>query len=224
MAAISLQGGPDGPTFLGLTPTQPRKLAVTEADVQRWHHALLSNDGRSLRERLWRQRRWASSVMADLQLGHDGQRITIPIRTATGELAGVLRYRLHGSGAKMLAAPGTRLGLIPHPAREQSAEILLVEGPGDMIAARTRGWSAIAVAGARAWQSEWAPLLATRAVTVLMDCDRDGRAAAERIAADLRPLAAVRIRDLAPRRDDGYDLTDWLLAQPLRRSHTCARS
>jgi hypothetical protein len=38
----------------------------------------------------------------------------------------------------MLAALGSRMGLIPHPTGETSERILLVEGPPDMIAARSR--------------------------------------------------------------------------------------
>jgi hypothetical protein len=40
-----------------------------------------------------------------------------------------------------------------------------------------------------------------------MDADAQGRAAAQRIAAD---LPNAEIVDLAPDRDDGYDLSDWL--------------
>ncbi len=204
---------------------RPSALLATDADVQRWHQALFSKHGRLLRERLGRERGWSGSVMAELELGHDGQRITIPIRDGHRELTGVLRYRLPGaSGPKMLAVPGSRLGLIPHPAHERSNHILLVEGPPDMLAARTRGWPAIAVPGAHAWRAEWAPLLSTRAVTVLMDSDAPGRSAAQRIAADLRSLTAVRVRDLAPTRSDGYDLTDWLLAQTPNRSQRCTSS
>ena len=111
----------------------------------------------------------------------------------------------------MLAVPGTHLGLIPHPAAEPSEWIILVEGPPDMISARSCGLPAIAVPGDCAWEAQWARLLARRRVSVVMDSDHAGRVAAERIAVDLR-AAGVRgsIIDLAPRRDDGYDLTDWL--------------
>jgi hypothetical protein len=48
-------------------------------------------------------------------------------------------------------------------------------------------------------------------VTVVMDCDRQGREAAARIAEDPKATAAaVAIADVDPSRDDGYDLTDWL--------------
>jgi hypothetical protein len=107
--------------------------------------------------------------------------------------------------------PGSRLGLVPHPRAEASRQILLVEGPPDMIAARSRGLPAIAVPGDHSWQPQWAQLLAGRDITIVMDADAQGRAAARRITDDLITYATPHIVDLAPHRDDGYDLTDWLL-------------
>ena len=120
---------------------------------------------------------------------------------------------------------GTRLGLIPHPCTESSRWVVLVEGPPDMISARSRGLPAIAVPGDDAWEAEWARLLVGRHVSVVFDCDRAGREAAARIAADLK-AAGVRgsIVDLARARADGYDLTEWLAereslgVQELRRA------
>jgi len=148
----------------------------------------------------------------------------------------VLRYqpwRTHGP--KMLAVRGTRLGLIPHPSRESAAHVVLVEGPADMIAARSNGIAAIAVSGTYAWRAEWASLFAGRRVTVVMDCDRPGREAASRIASDLSASSDVRVLDLDPAREDGYDLTDALLTRAhsslgspalasLERAHATARS
>ena len=80
-----------------------------------------------------------------------------------------------------------------------------------MISARSRGLPAIAVPGDHAWEPEWAQLLAGRRVSVVMDCDHAGREAARRIAGDLRDAGAHgSIIDLAPGREDGCDLTDWL--------------
>jgi DNA primase len=111
----------------------------------------------------------------------------------------------------MLAVRGTQLGLILHPAAEPSSWVVLVEGPPDMITARSQGLPAVAVPGDDAWEPEWAHLLRDRHVSVVLDCDRTGREAAARIAGDLK-AAGVRgsIVDLAPDRHDGYDLTDWL--------------
>jgi hypothetical protein len=48
---------------------------------------------------------------------------------------------------------------------------------------------------------------------IIMDADPPGRAAAQRIAHDLTPHAETTTIDLAPDRNDGYDLTDWILAE-----------
>jgi hypothetical protein len=185
-------------------------LRVTEQDIARWHTALSRRP--CLVERLADECGWRYQAMRTLELGVDRGRITIPIRNARGDLRGLLRYQPDPTDRpKMLAVTGTRLGLIPHPAAETSTHILLVEGPPDMIAARSRGLAAIAVPGDHAWQPAWARLLAGREVQIVMDADRQGRAAAERIAHDLADLSQLRIVDLAPLRADGYDLTDWLL-------------
>ncbi len=80
-----------------------------------------------------------------------------------------------------------------------------------MISARSHGLPAIAVPGDDAWEPGWARLFAGRQVSVALDCDRAGRHAAARIAADLK-AAGMRgsIVDLARGRTDGYDLTEWL--------------
>ncbi|HEY2653454.1 MAG TPA: toprim domain-containing protein, partial [Solirubrobacteraceae bacterium] len=191
-------------------------LEATDADVARWQSSLSRRPALILR--LAQEREWRYGVICELEVGLDaGGRLTIPIRTETCELQGVLRYqpwRTHGP--KMLAVRGTRLGLIPHPAREPAPHVILVEGPADMIAARSTGLAAIAVSGTYAWRSEWAPALAGRRVTVVMDCDRPGREAARRIASDLAPSSHVTVLDLDPARTDGYDLTDALLDQEHR--------
>jgi hypothetical protein len=101
--------------------------------------------------------------------------------------------------------------LRPHPATEASAMIILVEGPSDLAAARSRGLPAVAISGERGWGPECAGLLAGRFVTVLMSAHPAGRATARRIAEDLDSVAAaVSVGDLAPGREDGYTLNQWL--------------
>ena len=122
---------------------------------------------------------WSRATLLELGCGWERGRVTIPIREGDGGLRGVLRYApSHDRAPKMLAARGTRLGLIPHPAAEPSTWVVLVEGPPDMISARSRGLPAIAVPGDDAWEPEWARLLAGRHVSVVFDCDRAGRDAA----------------------------------------------
>jgi DNA primase len=147
-------------------------------------------------------------------LGFDRGRVIFPVRDGDGRLEGVLRYApTHENAPKMLAVAGSTLGFLPHPAADRSVDVLLVEGPPNMLAARCQGWSAFAVPGDDAWQPGWARLLEGRRVTIVMDADQAGRAAAARIAADLVAVAReVRVADLHPGREDGADLTDWLIA------------
>ena len=148
-------------------------LDITEQDINRWQTALSRRP--SLLTRLADERGWRYPAMRELGLGLDRGRVTIPIRNRAGLLRGVLRYQPdHARRPKMLAAAGSRLGLVPHPASEPSPRLMLVEGPPDMIAARSRGLPAIAVPGDHAWQRRWSRLLAGKRVTVIMDADPAG--------------------------------------------------
>jgi hypothetical protein len=198
----------------------PTSLAVTGDQVREWAKTLQRSP--ALIARLESERGWRRGVLADLAIGFDGERITGPIwrlatspdRLRSGDvgLQGVLRLRVEGSQRpKVIAACGSRVALLPAPAWTAERRVLLVEGPSDMLAARSAGVPAIAVPGANAWRSEWASALDGRTVVVAMGCDRPGRQAAARIGDDLdRHGIAVAISDLAPSRHDGHDVSDWL--------------
>ena len=193
------------------TPARPPSLAIAEPTVRRWHRAL--TDDRRLLSRLATERGWTQAAVSELELGSHRGQITIPVRDGERRLAGVLFYRPWpwDGQRKLRAAAGSRRQLLPHPDRETSARVLLVEGEPDMIAARSHGLAAIAVPGIASWRQEWRERLRGREVVIIMDADSAGRDAARRIAEDLRGCAAiVVVVDLAPERADGYDLTDWL--------------
>ena len=204
-------------------PDRQRGLSVSAEDVSGWARAL-RNDAELL-ARVRGERGWEPETLQRWGIGFDGQRITVPITNQRGALQGLLRLRLDAwQQPKVLAAAGTRLGLIPHPELAEGA-VVLVEGPSDMLAARSAGLPAIAVPGTHAWRAEWALAFSGREVTVVMDADRAGREAAVRIARDLRAHGAkTAIVDLNPSRDDGYDLSDWLRAgnKPTALPSTCA--
>lgn len=193
-------------------PTTRPVLTVSETDVTRWQ-TTLDHQPRIL-QRLARERAWSASTIRAFELGIDANHITIPVRDAQHNLVGLLRYRPWDSGhsgPKMLAAPGSRRQLLPHPAAEACPQVLLVEGEPDMLAARSLGIPAIALPGVDAWRPEWADLFAGRRIAIIMDADDQGRVAARRIAADLRLSAETTIVDISPKRGDGYDLTEWIL-------------
>jgi len=214
--------GPGGPrlsrTAQPVAPARPAlteraRFTVAERDIERWQQVLARRPG--LLTALNRERGWTYQTMRELELGLDQlcQRITIPIRDHAGQLQGLLRYDPSQvrRGPKMLAAPGTRLGLIPHPERVPHGEVLLCEGPADMLTARAARLPAIAIPSATAWRTDWTQQLQRRPVTIIMDSDAPGRHAAHTIAQDLAAAgASVQTVDLAPVRDDGYDLSDWL--------------
>ena len=201
------------------TPTAPRhpSLAVDEADVLSWAAGLDAHS--RLARRLILERAWAPKITRALDIGFDGRHLTIPIRNEHGHLLGLLRYDPFGRRQpKMRAVVGSRLGLIPHPATERSDHVILVEGPPDMLAARSSGLPAIAIPGTQAWHPAWAHMLKGRRVTVVMDCDTPGRRPAEAISRDLAAVAIhPDIVDLWPDRNDGYDLTDRILERRLAK-------
>jgi hypothetical protein len=201
------------PGSISMRPAKSRRaqLRAIEGDIDRWRGALAADT--DLIAKLSRGRGWLYATMLELELGVDRGRVTIPVRDDTCRLVGLLRYQPwpQPGEPKILAIAGSRRALLPHPAAEPSTHVLLVEGEPDMIAARSHGLPAIAVPGVDAWRSDWAELLAGREVTVIMDCDERGRAAAAAIESDLSSHCAVRVLDLAPQRNDGYDVTDWLL-------------
>jgi hypothetical protein len=186
-----------------------RRLTATDRDVAHYHQRLRCRP--DLRRQLAKTRGWSDIAINELQLGLDNGRITIPVRDEHDQLVALLRYH-PGAPDKLRAATGSRRVLYPHPSTLPPGPILLVEGEPDRIAAHSAGLPAIALPGVDAWQQEWAPLFADREVTVVLDCDPQGRAAARRIAEELRGRQiACRIVDLEPDRTDGYDLTDLLL-------------
>jgi Toprim domain len=190
-----------------------QRFTIAERDITRWQQALVHRP--MLITELAEQRGWSYQTIRELELGLDqlAQRITIPIRDHGGRLQGLLRYQPlePRHGPKTRAAPGTRLGMIPHPGAVPDRELVLCEGPADMLAARSRGLPAIAIPSTTAWRADWANDLTGRTLIVVMDSDPAGRHAAATVTRDLAAAGiATHQIDLAPGRTDGYDLTDWL--------------
>lgn len=169
-------------------------------------------------------RGWTPDAIERLALGWDGSRVTFPIRDSAGALVGVVRHDSlrRSSGAKSIADPGSRRDLFPAPETDTTEDwLLVVEGEPDAVAAWSAGRAAVAVPGVSRWSPAWARRFEGRRVCVCLDCDRQGRQAAEHVARSLSAHAAeVRVRDLAPERDDGWDLTDHLL----QRGELCRTS
>lgn len=163
---------------------------------------------------LWRTRGWTVPVLQRLGVGWDGRRVAIPVRDGEGRLQTVVHYR-PGGRPKSLATRGRDRGLFPAP-ETLEGDLWLVEGEPDAIAGHELDLNAVAVPGVAKWSDGWLPRFAGRRVTVLMDCDVEGRAAAQRHAIEIAASGTeVRVIDLDPCRDDGFDLGDALVAARL---------
>jgi DNA primase len=176
-------------------------------------------DSAKLLGRLEDLKGWPAETLTDAALGvgwdASEQRVTFPVYADHGAtLAGFRRYQSNGS-PKMLGDKGVPLELYPPPESLPNApELWLVEGEGDLLSAHALElWPACCVPGTGAWKPDWVHRLRPyRTVIVCFDCDEPGRKAAERVAGDLASAGIrAQVKDLNPGRDDGYDVTDWLL-------------
>lgn len=176
-----------------------------------WHRALLGNP--KLTERLYELRRWTPEAIERLAVGFDSERIVFPIHDGHSSLVGLVRYHpnpAERNGAKKsLADKDSTRDLFPAAETLTGGEAFLVEGEADAVAAHSIGLPAVSVPGVKGWRPEWATRFTGKRVTVIADCDKQGRGLAQEVAGDLLPHAAeVRVLDLDPARDDGYDLGD----------------
>jgi DNA primase len=180
----------------------------SEADIEAFAQRLAGNA--KLLDRLVELRCWTAPTLFALEVGFDGERLTLPIRDADGRLINTMRYRPGGAKPKMLSwGAGHPRGLFPAPEAIPGEEVWVLEGEPDGITGRELGLPVVAVPGANGWKDEWATRLAGRRVVVVPDCDEPGRNAAQRIARSLvGHVSDVRLLDLDESRMDGYDLTD----------------
>jgi hypothetical protein len=134
------------------------------------------------------------------------------VRGPGDELLTVLGY-VPGGTPKMRALRGRGRFLFPAPERLNGKALWLVEGEPDAITGMELGLPAVAAPGVNVWRDEWDERFRGRRVTVCMDCDEQGRQCArERVDGFRRAGVEARAVDLDPSRDDGFDLSDALVA------------
>ena len=180
--------------------------------MQEWEQRLSKHSG--LLDRLWALRGWRADALTSLGVGFDGERLTIPIRDQAGELVNCCRYTPSPTGdePKMLNVPGRPRDMWPAPETiDEGQDIWLVEGEPDAIAAVSLGIPAVAVPGVPYVKRRFDATRFRRFehVTVVFDCDDQGREAAGRaLAALLDAGVRARVLELNADRTDGHDLSD----------------
>src|SRR5207344_2212939 len=109
-----------------------------------------------------------------------GGRLTFPARDAEGRLVGLGRYlfgRERGTSPKLVSIPGSSRDLFPRPEAvdEGASYLFLVEGEPDAISAHSLGIPAVALPGAKSWQTSWRERFGGRRVCIVFDADSAGR-------------------------------------------------
>lgn len=202
---------------------EPEPVALPSDDEQKIAVAALANDRAAL-DRLAKLRGWDSDVLRRLGVGRGAHgRITFYARGSDGRLVGVTEYDPdpRRRGPKSVSS-GVR-ELFPAPEVVKSGDLWLTEGENDAVTAYTLGMLAVSVPGAAWWAGARGKAAAERLrsrsrIFIVSDCDKPGRDWAQRAGADLAELGVdVRIVDLDPKREDGYDLTDVLADAPDRK-------
>jgi hypothetical protein len=193
---------------------EPPEPLPSDVDLQRAQDRLHGSD---VERRLQAERGWGLLAILGYELGlaEDG-RIIIPFRDQAGQLVSSERYAPFERGSvKMLPLKGrSRELLLPPGALKE--EILITEGASDGIAASSRGLAAVGAPSASTWKDRWVDELKAGGVTtayVVGDCDGAGRKFVSRVAESLASHGIEPFTvDLDPARDDGFDLSDYLLA------------
>jgi RecA-family ATPase len=208
-------------------PAAAAKVLPSEETIAEWATSLMNNPAQQAR--LTELRGWSPDVMQRFGLGmhdpdrkscsHGDLRVSIPVRGGDGRLVGLVCYQPNPARRtdknKKTRATGER-NLFPAPeVIEQSEQwMLLCEGEPDGLCGLSLGLLCVGAPGVGKWRKEWEARFAGRRVLVVPHADQEGRAWGTRTAACLVESAAeVRIAELAPSRDDGYDLTDWVADQ-----------
>jgi hypothetical protein len=169
---------------------------------------------RPVLDRIAARKGWSEATLSKLGVAWDPgrKRFAIPVRNGEGRLVGMVRYQ-PGGDPKMRADSGTERTLFPAPESLEGDEVWIVEGEPDALSAHEMDLPAVGIPGVESWKPEWAQRFTrfSRAI-VCGDCDQKGRDMARRVAADLA-VAGIEacVLDIAPEREDHYDIGDLLV-------------
>lgn len=201
-------------------PTRKAPQPPSRDDARRYAEALTPD----ALERLRALRAWSADAIRDLGLGIDRGLVVFPVRDRSGAIAGLLRYepdpdRRNGK-PKMRGTKGCPRQPFPHPEEVLGTDLAVCEGEPDAVALRSLGLAAVGLPGTGKRDPAWWPRLAAGRDRIIVygDCDGAGRASAAGWGEALAEHCSdVRLVDLNPVRDDGYDVGD--LVREVVRAH-----
>jgi 5S rRNA maturation endonuclease (ribonuclease M5) len=183
----------------------------TQEKLDAWQAALMAN--KTKLKALMDQRGLERKTVMDFELGWDGERYTIPVRNADGELVNVRRYLMNaGSSNKMLNWIGHGEAQIYRAdILQDSDEIVITEGEMDCILLNQLGIAAVSpTAGAGTFPTRWAKMFADKVVWVCYDADDAGRKGSAKVEAMLANFAKAVYVIAIPESTKGADVTDYI--------------
>lgn len=162
------------------------------------------------------KRKWSLDVMKAMWIGYDGDRVTIPVISAFGDIVNVRFYKpqARSDEHKMLNARGfgrVRIyGIDAFKETSQHTNVILTEGEPDCIAARSTTTlpCTTTTGGAGFFDSISGDLFSGLSTTIIYDCDEAGKRGVVKAAQSIN--GKVFIVDLEPYLESGKDITDFL--------------
>lgn len=193
----------------GVTEPQPPEI-ISETKQDRYRRYLHNHP--ELLAYLTEKRGLTLLTISSFEIGYDEmrRRYTLPVRTLDGKLVNWRRYRQDGK-PKMKNAFGH--GSPPRLYPEENLQydtVVVCEGEWDALLLSQHGFPAVTgTHGASTWEPEWSKQLAGKDVSVVYDCDQEGRTGAKKAARSLvKKARSVRIVRLGLEEEHG-DVTDW---------------
>lgn len=239
-------GLPWSALFLEGAAASPRRARFERRGLE--IEALMAADRLQAEERplrwLLANRGWTPEALRAFGVGWGGKCLLLPTYDAEGRLHDLAEYRPWPTqGPKLRGIAGRSKQ--PWPAPERAAAdasacggrgrwLLLVEGQGTALSARTLGFVTVSLPGSvtkpsgdpqnpsrfkgSGWHRSWAKRLAIfPRIVALPDCDQAGRALMATVAYDLQH-EGVRTDVVDLGGPDGFDLGDW--AKPIQTPAT----
>lgn len=193
----------------------PKPAPIPLAEATHWSNDLQASP--QLRAYLHYERLIPIETILRYGIGYDKERncYTLPV-WEHGKMVNLRRY-YRQLRPKMRGLAGRTTYLYPELPTDRDDWLLLCEGEWDALVARSHGLPAFtSTGGACDWKAGWDDYFINKDVAIIYDCDDVGRREAAkrgRMLAGSPPYGGVahrvKVVDLAPDRDDGYDLSDW---------------
>lgn len=186
---------------------------LDESLVKDWHAALLKDPVRV--KWFWDKRGLTLATLKTYMLGWDGERYTIPVWDAEGNLVNVRRYKPNAPAQyKMLGITGHNTMRIFNPhVFNKGKTIYLCEGELDCLLLLQHGFNATTItSGVGNWDPSWTGLFAGEDVILVYDNDVAGAKGTQKIG---RLLLSVEARVRTVTWPEGFknkgDVTDYIV-------------